>query len=126
MNVSYGDCREPCTVFNLNVLVPDPCIVLVPDPGTSLVSDHGTVLVPDPGTSLVPDHGTSLVPVADPSKAVKVERIAENNPSKITGIIPVTQHQFNRIEIRARFAGSGTIKLKAPRTITSCFLIEAA
>ena len=73
-----------------------------------------------------PDIGVYFVPVDDPTQAVKVERIAENNPSKITGIIPVTQHQFNRIEIRTRFSGSGSIKLKAPRTITSSFVIEAA
>jgi len=73
-----------------------------------------------------PGIGVYFVPVDDPSKAVKMTRIAENNPSKITGIAPQTEHLQNRIEIRTQFAGSGSILLKAPRTITSAFVIEEA
>ena len=73
-----------------------------------------------------PGIGVYFVPVDDPSKAVKAERIAENNPSKIIGIIPETRYQVNRIEVRTQFSGSGTIKLKAPRIITSSFAIKAA
>ena len=71
-----------------------------------------------------PTVGVYIVPVEDPAQAVKVERIAENGPTKITGIIPDTKHQYNRIEIRTQFAGSNSIKLKAPRTITSNFVLE--
>ena len=71
-----------------------------------------------------PTVGVYFVPVDDPSQAVKVERIAENSATKITGIIPDTKHQFNRIEIRTQFAGSNIIKLKAPRNITSSFVLE--
>jgi len=67
-----------------------------------------------------------FVPIDDQSKAVKVSRIAENSPSKITGIAPQTNYQRNWIEIRTRFAGSGAILLKAPRVITSSFILEEA
>ena len=70
--------------------------------------------------------GIYFVPLDDPSKAVKVERIAENSPSKVTGIAPDTGHLQNRIEIRTQFSGVMNRLLKAPRTITSSFVIEAA
>jgi len=73
-----------------------------------------------------PDCGVFFVPVEAPAKAVKVHRIGENGASKITGIAPATEHQYNRIEIRTQFAGSGGIFLKSPRVITSDFVIEAA
>ena len=73
-----------------------------------------------------PSIGVYFVPVEDPSKAKKVERVAENSPSKITGIAPNTEYLYNRIEIRTQFAGSGTIRLKSPRTIASSFIIETA
>ena len=73
-----------------------------------------------------PGIGVFFVPVDDPSKAVRMTRIAENKPSKITGIAPNTGYSRNRIEIRTQFAGSGSILLKAPRTITSAFIIEEA
>jgi hypothetical protein len=71
-----------------------------------------------------PDIGLFFVPVDDPSKAVKVERIAENTPSKITGIAPQTKYPRNRIEIRTQFTSSGSILLKSPRVITSNFILE--
>jgi hypothetical protein len=73
-----------------------------------------------------PGIGVYFVPVDDPSGAVKMTRLAENNPSKITGIAPQTGHQYNRIEIRTQFAGSGSILLKAPRIIVSSFVLEEA
>ena len=73
-----------------------------------------------------PSCGVYFVPVDDPSKAVKVTRMAENNPAKITGIAPVTEFARYNIVIRTQYAGSGTILLKTPRVITSRFIIEAA
>ena len=71
-----------------------------------------------------PGVGLFFVPVNDPSKAVKVTRIAENTPSKIIGIAPQTEHLHNRIEIRTQFSGSGVTFLKSIRTITSGFVLE--
>lgn len=71
-----------------------------------------------------PGTGVFFVPVDDPSKAVKVTRMAENTASKITGIAPQTNYQRNRIEIRTQFAGSGSIRLKTVRTITSGFVLD--
>jgi len=71
-----------------------------------------------------PSVGVYFVPVDDPSKAVKVGRLAENNPSKIIGIAPKTDYQRNRIEIRTQFEGSSTKFLKTVRCITSGFVLE--
>jgi hypothetical protein len=71
-----------------------------------------------------PNIGVYFVPVDDPTKAVKVTRIAENTPSKITGIAPKTNMMNNRIEIRTQFIGSGNTYLKTVRTITSGFVLE--
>jgi hypothetical protein len=65
-----------------------------------------------------------FVPVDDPSKAVKVARVAENMPTKITGIAPQTGFANNRIEIRTQFAGAGNKFLKAPRVIASGFILR--
>jgi len=73
-----------------------------------------------------PNIGVYFAPVDNPSEAKKVLRIAENSPSKVTGITPGTGHQYNRIEIRTQFAGSGSIQLSTPRTITSGFVLEEA
>jgi len=73
-----------------------------------------------------PELGLFFVPVDDPSKAVKVERIAENKPTKVTGIVPNTNSSNNRIEIRTRYSGAGYRLLREPRIITSSFVIEAA
>jgi hypothetical protein len=71
-----------------------------------------------------PACGVFFVPVDDPSKAVKVTRIGENGPSTITGIVPDTNYQYNRIEIRTQFTGSNSTFLKAPRSIVSGFVLE--
>jgi len=69
--------------------------------------------------------GVYFVPVDDPAGAVKVERIFENNPSKITGLAPKTSSNVqHRIEVRTQYAGSGSYHLKTPRIITSSFAIE--
>jgi hypothetical protein len=39
------------------------------------------------------------VPVNDPAGAVKITRIGENNPTKITGIAPNTGHTQNRKDV---------------------------
>jgi hypothetical protein len=51
-------------------------------------------------------------------------RLGENNPAKIAGIAPDTNCANNRIEIRTRFSGSGSVLLKEPRVITSLFTAE--
>jgi hypothetical protein len=73
-----------------------------------------------------PGCGVFFVPVDDPSKAVKVTRIGENNASTITGIAPDTYCRYNRIEIRTQYTGSGVTFLKAPRSIVSEFVLEEA
>jgi len=73
-----------------------------------------------------PTCGVYIVPVNNPSKAVKVTRIAENTPTMIIGRAVRTEHQFNKIEIRTQYTGSDTTLLKTPKTITSHFLIEEA
>ena len=70
-----------------------------------------------------PGIGLYLVPVDNPAQAVKVDRISENTPGKITGIMPSSGHPLNRLEIRTQFTGSNTL-LKNPRAITSDFVIE--
>ena len=69
--------------------------------------------------------GLYFVPVDEPTAAVKVARIIENFPHKIIGIAPATHHQFNRLEIRTQFSSGNTL-LKAPRTISSPFVLEEA
>jgi hypothetical protein len=64
-----------------------------------------------------------FVPVDEPSKAVKVERIGENTPSKITGIVPNVISPQNKIEIRTQYTGRVAL-LKAPRIISSAFVVE--
>jgi hypothetical protein len=71
-----------------------------------------------------PSIGLYFVPVDDPAAAVKVTRIIENHPHKIIGIAPDTGHQYNRLEIRTQYSGS--LPLKAPRVISSSFVIEEA
>ena len=73
-----------------------------------------------------PGVGLYFVPVDDPSKAVKVTRLAENSPSRITGIAPNTEHAYNRIEIRTQYSGATNRTLKKPRIIKSTFVLEAA
>ncbi|MDR0497631.1 MAG: DUF4469 domain-containing protein [Treponema sp.] len=73
-----------------------------------------------------PACGIYFVPVDDPSKAVKVTRIAKNNPSEVTGIAPDTSFTNNRIQIRTQYSGNSTTFLKTTRIINSVFVIEAA
>jgi hypothetical protein len=72
------------------------------------------------------DNGVYFVPVDDPSKAVKMERVGDNNPTRITGIAPQTGYMHNRLEIRTQFTGAGDKFLKTPRTITSAFTVDEA
>jgi hypothetical protein len=72
-----------------------------------------------------PTVGVYIVPVEDPSKKVKITRIAENSPTKITGVLPdSTGFNLNRIEIHTQFTGSTSNTLKTPRVITSAFTLE--
>jgi hypothetical protein len=73
-----------------------------------------------------PACGVYFVPVDDPSKAVRITRIAENNPSKIIGIAPQTQYKYNKVEIRTQYNGTSNTFLKSPRNIDSSFVIEEA
>ena len=70
--------------------------------------------------------GVYFVPEEDPSKAVKVKRLAENSSTKIIGKAPDTEHLHNRLEIRTQFNGSSNSFLKKPRVIKSSFTIAAA
>jgi len=70
--------------------------------------------------------GVYFVPEENPSKAVKVTRIADNTPSRITGIAPCTGYSRNKIEIRTQFSGNNNILLKTTRVITSTFILEVA
>jgi hypothetical protein len=67
--------------------------------------------------------GIYFVPANDPSRAVKVTRILENNPSRVLAIAPSTGSSVNKIEIRTQFSGSAAL-LSAPRVITSPFTVE--
>jgi hypothetical protein len=73
-----------------------------------------------------PSVGLYFVPVNDPTQAVKVTRIGENNPTKITGIAPNTGHTQNKIEIRTQYSGMTDRFLKTPRIITSSFILDQA
>jgi len=77
------------------------------------------IAVDDPGVGLY------LVPVERPDARVKITRIADNTPTKITGVLPPsTGYQFNRLEIHTQFAGAANNFLKSPRIITSSFTLE--
>jgi hypothetical protein len=71
-----------------------------------------------------PGNGVYFVPVDDPTKAVKMKRIGDNNPGRITGIAPDPLHMHCRIEIRTQYSNSKTL-LKQQRVITSGFTIES-
>jgi hypothetical protein len=72
-----------------------------------------------------PGNGVYFVPVDDPSKAVKMKRIGDNNPGRITGIAPNPEHVHSRIEIRTQYNGSSNSFLKEQRIITSHFTLES-
>ena len=71
-----------------------------------------------------PGIGVYFVPVDDPSKEVKVTRIAKHTPTMIIGIAPKTGFAANRIEIRTQYTGSGSTSLKTPRSINSSFILD--
>ena len=71
-----------------------------------------------------PGIGVFLVPEGSPAGAVKITRIGINNPSMITGILPNTGSPLNKIEVRTQFTGATGKYLKAPRIITSSFVLE--
>jgi hypothetical protein len=65
------------------------------------------------------------LPGEDPSKALKLTRIIENTAGKIIGVMPKsTGFAYNRVQIRTQCAGSSNTFLKAPRIITSNFILE--
>jgi len=63
-----------------------------------------------------------LIPVNDLSKAVKAVRIAENIASRIIGITPQLPDYPVKVEIRTQYS-SGSFTLKAPKVITSGFVL---
>jgi len=71
------------------------------------------------------ESGLWMVPVQDPSKAVKINRVVSNTPSRIEFIPIDTGYSENRLEIHTRYSGSG-IQLATTRIITSPFVISAA
>ena len=73
-----------------------------------------------------PSCGLYFVSVDDPSKEVKVTRLAENSPAKLTGIIPETASAQSSILIRTQYAGSGGTLLKHPRVIAKKYIPEQA
>jgi len=72
-----------------------------------------------------PSCGVYFVSVQNPSQRIKVSRILENNPSKVMGIAPHTNTQFNRIEIVTQYT-QGKNNLVTPRTIAGSFTLEEA
>jgi hypothetical protein len=72
-----------------------------------------------------PGNGVFFVPVDDPSKAVKMRRIGDNDPGRITGIAPDPLAMHSRIEIRTQYNGTSNTFLKEPRVIRSIFTIES-
>jgi hypothetical protein len=71
-----------------------------------------------------PAVGVYFVPVNDPTKAVKIARIAVNTPTQLVGIAPSTGFTENFIEIRTQYSGSSSHLLKEPRVIRSNFALE--
>jgi hypothetical protein len=75
--------------------------------------------------SIHPGVGLFLVPVDNPSAAVKVTRMAENSPTKLTGTLPAsTGHSKNKLEICTQFSGTEDRFLKELRVISSPFTLE--
>jgi len=71
-----------------------------------------------------PGVGLFLVPVDNPSAAVKITRTGEITASKITGIMPASTYNKNRIEVRTQYSGASNKLLSTPRIITSPFILE--
>jgi hypothetical protein len=73
-----------------------------------------------------PKCGVYFVPVTSPQDRLKVDRMGDNTANRITFIVPNLYHTTSRVEIVTQFAGAGDKFLKAPRTITSPFILERA
>jgi hypothetical protein len=71
-----------------------------------------------------PKCGVYFVPVNAPQDRLKVDRIGENTAGRVTGIVPNVGHTENRVEIVTMYSGSGPHILKAPRTLTSPFILS--
>jgi hypothetical protein len=72
-----------------------------------------------------PDIGVYFQRDNDPNQTVKVDRILENNPSKIVGIAPNTAYPLSRVAVITQYS-SGNITLKDIRIIKSPFTVEKA
>ena len=72
-----------------------------------------------------PSVGMYFVDKENPSTPVKVDRLNDNSPSKLAGLIPdyIPGTGVFKIEIRTQFSGSNKL-LKTPRVITSDFELE--
>jgi hypothetical protein len=73
-----------------------------------------------------PGAGLFLVPADNPGAAVKVTRIAENSPARVTGALPsaASGNVKQRLEIRAQYSSGANALLKGLRVITSPFVVE--
>jgi hypothetical protein len=72
-----------------------------------------------------PGVGLFLVPEGAPQSAVKIARMAENSPSRLTGTLPAsTGHGKSKLEIRTQYSGVAEKPLKTLRVITSPFTLE--
>ena len=69
-----------------------------------------------------PSVGMYFVPI-DGSSPVKVSRLNENSSTNIRGVIPETENQVCKIEIRTQFSGSSLKPLKNVRIIKSSFTL---
>jgi len=72
-----------------------------------------------------PGVGMFFVP-EDGSPEVKVERLNENGPASLRGIIPNCDAERCKIEIRTQFSGANGRPLKTIRVIKSSFSLERA
>ena len=72
-----------------------------------------------------PSCGLYFISADDPAKSIKVDRIADNTASKITGIVPQTGFKFIKIMIKTQFSGTNNYMLKEPRVIINNFVLEA-
>jgi hypothetical protein len=98
---------------------------IYPNLGGTFKSVHET---PDPKTHPLTFRFHACKPLRDIASGIHivVEGLAENSTSRIIGIAPQTGHQFNKVEVRTQFAGSGNVFLKTMRIITGDFTLEEA
>lgn len=73
-----------------------------------------------------PGVGLYLVPEDAPASAVKITRLMDVEPGKLSGVLPGVGagHTHFRIEVRTQYAGPNGTLLKAPRVIKSRFVLE--